>query len=131
MKWPARLMNNNKILVLENDDKWCSVISGSDRQDNFVFCADMNEFREKLNDSFLAVMIDSMLHTKDNGIRILRELKSSPRFAGIPAILIADDSPFFSSDILKKFGADLILFKPLTEQKVMRILKSILLLKAA
>ncbi len=127
----GKRMDSYKILVLENDDKCCGVIAGNNRLNNFVFCSDANEFRERLDESFSAVMIDAMLHTKDNGIQILRDMKDDSRFSRIPVILITDDSPFFSTDIYKKFGADLVLFKPLSEQKVTRTLKSILLLHAA
>ncbi len=131
MEKPGKDMNNNKILVLENDHKCSSVISGIRQMGKFVFCTNAVEFKNKLDESFIAVMIDSMLHTKDNGIQLLRDLKADSRFSRIPAILITDDSPFFSNDIYKKFGADMVLFKPLSELKLIRILKSILLLRAA
>ena len=131
MKMPGKNMDNNKILVLENDHKCSSLISGIRQMGKFVFCSDSSEFKNKLDESFIAVMIDSMLHTKDNGIQLLRDLKADHRFSRIPAILITDDSPFFSSDVYKKFGADMILFKPLSELKLIRTLKSILLLRTA
>ncbi len=131
MNRTGKHMDNFKILVLENDERCCGIISGNNRMNNFIFCSDATDFKEKLDESFSAVMIDSMLHTKDNGIQLLRDLKDDHRFSRLPIILITDDSPFFSTDVYKKFGADFILFKPLSEQKIMRTLKSILLLKAA